>query len=133
MKEMPLNKLFTFNIKGKTIAYGASIAETIQKMATSKQNCLLVKKDSDIPVGIISEHDIVIAFARKGKAAEAQKVYEYMTIDMVAAKETYTIDEALKLMAAHNVRHLPVLSEKGQIIDFLSMMDLIVKRTMGKS
>jgi CBS domain-containing protein len=51
-----------------------------------------------------------------------------MTIDVIAARETDTVTDALKLMAVHNVRHLPVLSEKGQVIDFLSMIDLVVKK-----
>lgn len=129
MEKTPLSKHFTFDIEGKTIAHNASISDAIEKMSSSGKNCLLVKKNMETAVGIISEHDIVVALARHGRSASGEKVSDYMTIDVVAVKESHTIDEALKLMAANNIRHLPILSEKGQILDFLSMMDLIVKKT----
>ncbi len=127
-KDAPLNKLFTFDMHGKTVAVDAKVGDAVARMHRSGKNCLLVKKGDEKAVGIISEHDIVIAFARLGQAARETKVSDYMTIDVVAARETDTINEALKLMAAHNVRHLPILSEEGHIVDFLSMMDLVVKK-----
>ncbi len=128
MEDVALNKIFTFDMNNKTVDQDAKLSEAVTRMARCQKNCLLVKKGEDKPVGIISEHDIVVAFARLGKNASNARVLDYMTIDVVAAKETDTLNDALKLMAAHNVRHLPILSENGQIVDFVSMMDLIVKK-----
>jgi CBS domain-containing protein len=123
-----LNTVFTFNIEGKNIGADAKLPEAVAKMGASGKHCLLVMREGGKPVGIISEHDIVIAFARLGQEAKHARVRDYMTIDVIAARETDTVTDALKLMAVHNVRHLPVLSEKGQVIDFLSMIDLVVKK-----
>lgn len=128
MKNALLNQAFQFDMQGKTIPHDARLGDAVSRMTRSGKNCLMVLKTDDKPVGIISEHDIVVAFARLGQKARESKVWEYMTTDVVAARDTDTIDDALKLMAAHNVRHLPILSEKGSILDFISMMDLVVKK-----
>lgn len=129
MMDKALNKLFTFDIKGKSIEADATIAHAIQRMAASRMNCLLVKSEGERAIGIISEHDIVTAFAHVEKDAKNAKVRNYMTIDIVVAQSTDTIDEALRMMASNNVRHLPVISEDGSIVDFLSIMDLVLKKT----
>ena len=128
MHDIPIQKLFDFTMDGKTIEASDTLSTAIEKMKDGGKNCLLVKMKGERPVGIISEHDIVIAFARLGNGAKEAKVKDYMTIDVVVARESDTIDEALKLMAVHNVRHVPVLSADGSIIDFLSMMDLVMKK-----
>ena len=127
MSEQTLNTLFTFDMQGKSIDAAAKLPEAVARMAKTGKHCLLVQ-EGEKPVGIISEHDVVVAFSRLGPAAKIAKVKDYMTIDVVAARETDTLDNALKLMAVHNVRHLPVLSEKGQVMEFLSMMDLVVRK-----
>lgn len=129
MMDNTLNKLFTFDIRGKSVEATATIAQAIQKMSSSRMNCLLVKSEGERAIGIISEHDIVTAFARVENNAKAAKVKDFMTIDVFVAKDTDTIDEALKMMADNNVRHLPVVSEDGNIVDFLSIMDLVLKKT----
>lgn len=128
MHDIPLQKLFDFKMDGKTIDASETLSTAIARMQHGGKNCLLVKMKGDRPVGIISEYDIVIAFARMGSGAKEAKIKDYMTIDVVVARETDTIDDALKLMAVHNVRHVPVLSSDGVIIDFLSMMDLVMKK-----
>jgi CBS domain-containing protein len=124
----PLKSLFVFDMKNKTIDANAKISQAIDQMKDGSKHCLLVKLRSDKAVGIVSEHDIVVACARLGKGAKDAPVKDYMTTDVVVAKETDTLDEALRLMAANNVRHLPVLSQKGEVVDFLSMMDLVMKK-----
>ena len=130
MKDALLKQAFAFNMEGKTIAHDAKLGDAVALMTRSGKNCLMVHRGEKNPVGIISEHDVVIAFARLGQKAQETKVSDYMTIDVIAARETDSINNALKLMAAHNIRHLPILSEQGRIVDFISMMDLVVKKMM---
>jgi CBS domain-containing protein len=128
-KDAPLNQLFKFDIEGKTITHDASLDNAIARMTKNGKTCLLIKKEDDKAIGVISEHDIVMAFARLGQEAKKAKVSQHMSIDVIAVRETDTINEALRVMAAHNVRHLPVLSaEKRQVVDFLSMMDLVTRK-----
>lgn len=123
----PLKNIFSFDMNGKTVSSNALIPEAVACMEQAKKHCLLVL-DKGKPVGILSEHDVVIAFARLGQDAKMAKVRDYMTIDIVAARDTDTITDALKMMAVHSVRHLPVLSENGKIVDFLSITDLLATR-----
>lgn len=116
-------------MKDKSLESEMTIDDAIKQMKTSGKTCLLVKAAGGKPVGVISEHDIVTAFAKKGGDVKKEKVWSYMTIDVVVAKETDTIDKALKLMAANNIRHLPILSDGGVVVDVLSVMDLIIKQS----
>lgn len=126
--ERKLSQLFHFDITGKTVEAKATLAQAIETMARSGKTCLLVRLNGDKPVGIISEHDIVQAFAHMGEGAKKAQVVDYMTIDVIVAREHDTLDHALGLMAKHNIRHLPVLSGKGGIVDFVSVIDLVVRK-----
>jgi CBS domain-containing protein len=128
MRPAALKDLFSFDISGKCVDADASIAEAIKKMTEGRHNCLLVKKEGERAIGIISEHDVVSAFAALDNEAKRARVSDHMTIDVVAAQELDTIDEALQMMAAHDVRHLPVVSRDGTVVDFLSIMDLVLKK-----
>ncbi len=123
-----LSSLFRFDLSGKTIQDTVTVAEAIDIMAQTHAHCFLVQAEGGRAVGVLSEHDIVTAFSWLKERARDAKVREIMTLDIFAAKENDSLDEALKVMADNNVRHLPVLSEYGNILDFLSITDIIAKK-----
>jgi CBS domain-containing membrane protein len=44
-----------------------------------------------------------------------------------------TVDEARRTMAAHAIRHLPVLDEQGRLIGLVSQTDVLVASSQGNS
>lgn len=123
---------FKFNIRGKTIEPMQTIGEAVYMMKTRGITCLLVQPEGGRAVGILSEHDIVTAYAKLDNKAKSAKVQDFMTVDIVASFETDTLDQALNTMAENNVRHLPVLNQFGVVLDFLSIMEVVLAKATEK-
>ena len=78
-------------------------------------------------VGIISERDVVRAFAKDGARLADRHVRDLMTSDVVTCTQDTTMVEAEKLMHKHRVRHLPVM-DGAKLIGMLSIRDIMVWR-----
>ena len=126
--EPKIADLFSLSLENKTVSSDMTVGDAIGIMAQTGGHCFLVQAEGAKPVGIVSEHDIVAAMARHGDDASKVKIGDIMTIDIYIAHENSTLDEALKIMAEHNVRHLPVMSDEGRVLGFLSIMDIVMKK-----
>lgn len=123
-----INQSFKMFIDDRSVREDARIADAVEKMRITHQNCLLVRDRHGHGIGVISEHDIVRAFAQKGGNAQDLKVEQFMTVDVIVVREFQTIEEAIRLMSKHNIRHIPVVSESGYVCGFLSIMELVSKK-----
>jgi CBS domain-containing protein len=78
-------------------------------------------------VGIISERDVVRAFAKDGARLVDKHVRDLMTREIVTCGRETTMLEAEKLMHKHRIRHLPVV-EGTKVVGMLSIRDIMVWR-----
>lgn len=78
-------------------------------------------------VGILSERDIVRAFARDGARLVERRVRNLMVRDVVTCGPDASMSEAEKLMAQHHIRHLPVV-DGAKVIGMLSIRDVMAWR-----
>ena len=78
-------------------------------------------------VGIISERDVVRAFAKDGARLADMHVRDLMTHEVTTCTRDTTMVEAEKIMNKHRVRHLPVM-DRGKLIGMLSIRDVMVWR-----
>ncbi len=78
-------------------------------------------------VGIISERDVVRAFARDGARLADMHVRDLMTREIVTCAGETPMVEAEKLMNRHRVRHLPVM-DGPTLAGMLSIRDVMVWR-----
>ena len=78
-------------------------------------------------VGIISERDVVRAFAKDGARLVEKHVRDLMTREIVTCGRDATMLEAEKLMHKHRIRHLPVV-EGDKVVGMLSIRDIMVWR-----
>jgi len=79
-------------------------------------------------VGIISERDIVRAFAKDGARLADMHVKDLMTRDVATCPKDMTMVEAEKLMHKHRIRHLPVM-DGAKLAGMLSIRDVMVWRS----
>ena len=63
-------------------------------------------------VGIISERDVVRAFAKDGARLADRHVRDLMIREVVTCAHDQTMLEAEKLMHKHRVRHMPVIGRR---------------------
>ena len=92
-------------------------------MADKNVGALLVTENEKL-VGILSERDYTRKVAIKGKSSKDLKVREILSGKMITAAPNSSIEECLRLMTDHRVRHLPVL-EGAKIAGIVSIGDLV--------
>jgi CBS domain-containing protein len=78
-------------------------------------------------VGIISERDVVRAFAKEGARLADMHVSNLMTREVTTCPQDMTMVEAERLMHKHRVRHLPVM-DGSKLVGMLSIRDVMVWR-----
>ena len=78
-------------------------------------------------VGIISERDIVRAFAKEGARLVERRVRDFMSPDVITCGPATSMNEAEKLMNKHRIRHLPVI-EGAKVVGMISIRDVMVWR-----
>ena len=114
------------NHKGATvwsITPEATVFEAIKMMADKNIGALLVTNQGKL-VGIISERDYTRKVALKGKSSKETAVKEILSGNIIRVSPAHTVDECMRLMTTHRVRHLPVV-EGEKIIGVISIGDLV--------
>ena len=114
------------NQKGKqvwSISPDATVFDAIQLMADKNVGALLVTEKGKL-VGILSERDYTRKVALKGKSSKQTAVKEILSKEPVKVTPAHTVEECMRLMTDHRIRHLPVL-EADNIIGVVSIGDLV--------
>src|ERR1700687_2041351 len=88
----------------------ATVYDALSLMAEKEVGALLVLSAGKL-VGIISERDYARKIILQGRSSRDTTVQEIMTGDMFTVTPEDTIDECMRIMTHHHIRHLPVLDE----------------------
>jgi len=114
------------NHKGRqvySIAPGATVFEAIQLMADKNVGALLVTEEERL-VGVVSERDYTRKVALKGKSSRETQVREIISLPVISATPGHSVEECMRLMTTHRVRHLPIL-ESERLVGIVSIGDLV--------
>jgi len=106
-----------------TVSPDATVFEAIQLMADKNVGSLLVAENGKL-VGILSERDYTRKVALRGKTSKDLKVRDIVSEDFTTVTGSHTIEDCLRLMTDHRVRHLPVM-EGSEIRGIVSIGDLV--------
>jgi CBS domain-containing protein len=113
------------NVKGHTtwsIPPDTTVFDAIQLMADKNVGALLVTEEARL-MGILTERDYTRKIALKGKSSKQTAVREIISA-AVTVQPDHTIEECMRLMTEHRVRHLPVL-EADKLVGIVSIGDLV--------
>jgi CBS domain-containing protein len=100
----------------------ASVREAAKLMKTKNIGSVMVIDEGRL-VGIFTERDLVRLVAEGGDLDKP--LAEVMTTNPVTVKPDDPLVLAVAKMVEHNIRHLPVIDEKGTPIGMLSVRDVI--------
>jgi CBS domain-containing protein len=101
----------------KSVAYAA-------KMMKDEDVGLAPIVEGDKLIGMLTDRDIAIRVVAEGRNPDQ------VTVREVASKQVVTIDpqqdlsEALRIMAKHQVRRLPVVEEDGRLVGVVAQADV---------
>lgn len=78
-----------------------------------------------VPVGIVTDRDLVIEIMASELDAGAITVGDIMLPGLATVKESTGVFEAIQYMRAKGVRRLPILDENGGTTGIITMDDLL--------
>jgi CBS domain-containing protein len=99
------------------------IFDAIQLMADKNIGALLVTQ-ADKLVGILTERDYTRKVALKGKSSKQTPVKEILSGQVIHVNPDHTVEDCMRIMTEHRVRHLPVL-DADRIVGVVSIGDLV--------
>jgi CBS domain-containing protein len=101
-----------------------SVFHALSLMAMHDVGAVLVL-DGEHLVGIFTERDYARKLILQGKSSKETLVSEIMSDKVAYVTLDATVDECMALMTEKHFRHLPVLSDDGEVIGIVSIGDLV--------
>jgi CBS domain-containing protein len=106
-----------------SIPSDASVYSAIETMADRHVGALLVIDDGRL-VGIVSERDYARKVILMGRSSKDTFVREIMTPSPVTVCLECCVDDAMRTMTTHKIRHLPVV-DHDKVVGMLSIGDIV--------
>ena len=106
-----------------SISPDATVFEAIELMAEKNVGAVLVTEKGKL-IGIVSERDYTRKVVLRGKASKTTSVREILSSQIIHVTPTHTVEDCMRLMTDHHIRHLPVL-DNGKIMGIVSIGDLV--------
>jgi CBS domain-containing protein len=106
----------------RTVTADATIAEAAKLMRDEDAGVVPIVEGDQL-VGVITDRDIAIRAVAEGKDGQT-KVRDIASQDLVTIDPQQDLDEALRLMAQHQVRRLPVVEEDGKLVGIVAQADV---------
>ena len=106
----------------------ASIPDVAQLMRKHHVGDVVVverKDDGRIPIGIMTDRDIVIETIALQLDVNLFTAGDFMSSPLVTVNEDEDFVETLRLMRAHNIRRMPVVSHTGTLYGIVTADDIV--------
>jgi len=123
---MDVNLICNHNVA--TIAKSQGIVDAATLMREEHVGDLIVvetRAGAEVPVGILTDRDIVVGVIAKRIAPDAVTVSDAMTRNLLTVREDASIDFALREMRRYGVRRAPVVRANGDLVGVIAIDDII--------
>ena len=102
----------------------SEVTEVACLMREHKIGAIVVNSSEGLPVGIVTERDIVLRVVANGKSPGGVKAKEVMSTPLRVVKAETPIVDAMRMMDKLNIRRLGV-TYKRQLVGIISHKDII--------
>lgn len=100
-----------------------TVYAAIATMSEREIGALPVVEDGRL-VGMLSERDYARKVILQGRSSKDTLVSEIMTTHVITVAPTQTVEDGMRMMTEHRVRHLPVIAQ-NRLAGIVSIGDLV--------
>ena len=101
----------------------ATVYDAMKMMADKDVGALLIMDGSQL-IGVVSERDYARKVILQGRSSRDTLVRDIAAETLITIPPEYSVDEAMRLITTHRIRHLPVVRE-GKVLGMISIGDLV--------
>jgi len=101
----------------QTVAYAA-------KMMRDEDVGIAPVVEGERLVGTLTDRDIAVRVVAEGKDPQTLKARDVASTSVITVAPQQDLDEALRLMANHQIRRLPVVEGDGRVVGVLAQADV---------
>ena len=109
----------------RSIGASTSVVEAARLMREQDIGSLPITDDEKL-VGMLTDRDITTRVVAEAADTTSMSVEDVYSRDLVSVEPDEDLDEALQLMARHQVRRLPVV-ENGRLVGIVAQADIALK------
>jgi CBS domain-containing protein len=77
-------------------------------------------------IGIVTDRDLALRVVGASRDPINASVGEVMSINLITCKATDDVDVALKLMATHQIRRIPIVDDLGGVVGIIAQADVAI-------
>ena len=115
----------------RSIGPSTSVVEAAQLMREGHIGSLPITDDEQL-VGMITDRDITMRVVAEAADPNATSVEDVYSRDLISVEPENDLEEALQLMARHQVRRLPVV-ENGRLVGIVAQADIALRENEKKT
>lgn len=111
-----------------TMTRDATIREAAGTMRRHHIGAIVIvdrQADTTIPVGILTDRDIVVEIVAAGLDPEAVKVGELVQRPMTTVREDAGYAETVRSMSQNGVRRMPIVDARGSLVGIITVDDIL--------
>ena len=102
------------------------LAKVLQHMQHGDFGVMPVTDEHDRLVGVLTDRDIGMALSRHHRCPDDLTAGEVMHEHVHTFEPHHDLRDAMRIMARHQVRRLPVIDESRRVLGMLSTSDLLL-------
>jgi CBS domain-containing protein len=115
----------------RSIGASASVVEAARLMRDEDIGSLPITDDEKL-VGMITDRDITTSVVADAADPEATSVGDVVSQDLITVEPNKELEDALQLMARHQIRRLPVV-ENGSLVGIVAQADIALSENETKT
>lgn len=107
----------------RTVEPSAPVQEAAKLMRDEDVGPIPIVENGSV-TGIVTDRDIVLNVVAEGEDPASTPVSQIASRDLITIDPEQSLDEALRLMAQHQVRRLPVVEDDGKLVGIVAQADI---------
>jgi CBS domain-containing protein len=124
---MKIKDRIEFKSKSPVITFAPEdlVMSAVKVMAEKNFGAGVVVDKAGKPIGIITERDFMRRLLAKGLDPNKTRISAIMTKDLKLASGDDSVVDWLRIMSNERFRHLPIIDEKGVLVNLMSQGDFV--------